>query len=131
MPAVQCPIVNCNYVTPDLDAAIVAALITAHCTSHSQAAAIAAKVERVKRPTICPAGSNEDWSYFLSRWTDYAIATKIEGQDKVTQLLECCDEPLRKDLRSEILKNCLQLFKRNKKYFTLVTRIRFITRGSQ
>ncbi len=29
---------------------------------------------------------------------DYVEATKVEGKDKVIQLLECCDEQLRKDL---------------------------------
>lgn len=44
------------------------------------------------------AGSSEKWSYFLTRWQDYAEATKVTGKDKVVQLLECCDEQLRKDL---------------------------------
>ena len=47
---------------------------------------------------MCAAGSSEEWSYFLSRWSDYTSATKVTGRDKVTQLLECCDEPLRRDL---------------------------------
>jgi hypothetical protein len=55
-------------------------------------------VEKVKRPTISSAGTSEDWSYFLSRWKDYTEATKLKGKDEVLQLLECCDEQLRKDL---------------------------------
>jgi hypothetical protein len=35
---------------------------------------------------------------FLLRWTDYVAATKLDGKDKVIQLLECCEELLRKDL---------------------------------
>ena len=31
-------------------------------------------------------------------WSDYTEATKIAGRDKVVQLIECCDEQLRKDL---------------------------------
>ena len=57
-----------------------------------------AKIEKVRRPTISRAGSSEEWSYFLTRWYDYVEATKINGKDKVIQLLECCDEQLRKDL---------------------------------
>ena len=34
----------------------------------------------------------------MTRWTDYAEATKVQGKDKVIQLLECCEEQLRKDL---------------------------------
>ena len=37
-------------------------------------------------------------TYFKSRWTDYVAATKVTGRDKIIQLLECCDEELRKDL---------------------------------
>ena len=96
MPAVDCPIAGCEYQTPDLDAAIVAALLTAHSAIHTSGHA--AKVEKVKRPTVAAAGTSEEWSYFKSRWSDYVDATKITGKDKVVQLLECCDEPLRKDL---------------------------------
>ena len=97
MPSVRCPIPDCDYVTDDLDAAIVAALITAHSAVHTQNSHVAAKVEKVKRPTVSTAGTSEEWQYFLSRWTDYVEATKLVGKDKVIQLLECCDEPLRKD----------------------------------
>ena len=96
MPVVECPIPGCDYQTADLDAAIVAALITTHSTIHTSGQA--AKVEKVKRPTIDAAGTSEEWSYFTSRWTDYVEATKITGKDRVVQLLECCSEPLRKDL---------------------------------
>ena len=54
------------------------------------------ELEKVKRPTLCAAG--EEWSYFLSRWSDYSSATKVTGRDKVIQLLECCNEPLHRDL---------------------------------
>ena len=88
MPAVACPIPNCEYMTEDLDAVIVAALLTAHSTTHTQGPATAAKVDRVKRPTISAAGTSEDWEYFLSRWADYVSATKVTGRDKTLQLLE-------------------------------------------
>ncbi|XP_071177635.1 uncharacterized protein [Mytilus edulis] len=98
MPAVQCPIPGCDYVTDDLDAAIVAVLITVHSTTHAPGPVTAANVEKVKRPVISTAGTSEEWAYFESRWSDYVEATKIAGRDKVVQLLECCDEQLRKDL---------------------------------
>lgn len=91
MPVVQCPIPGCSYATPDLSDTIVAALITSHTTVHVSATKqpdATPKVEKVKRPTISAAGSSEEWSYFLSRWEDYVMATKITGPDKVIQLLE-------------------------------------------
>ena len=60
MPAVGCPIPGCEYVTDDLDAAIVAALITAHSATHARGVNTTAKVEKVKRPTISGAGTSEE-----------------------------------------------------------------------
>ena len=103
MPSVRCPIDGCTYETPDIDPVIAAALITTHATTHQSpggvaAAAPTARPEKVKRPHISPAGTTEDWQYFKSRWSDYVKATKLNGTDKIIQLLECCDEQLRKDL---------------------------------
>ena len=98
MPTVQCPIPDCTYETGEHDAAIVAALLTAYSMTHAHASHSAAKVEKVKRPTISAAGTHEEWAYFTSRWDEYVAATKITGRDVVIQLLECCDEALRKDL---------------------------------
>ncbi|KAK7108829.1 hypothetical protein V1264_016493 [Littorina saxatilis] len=67
MPAVACPIPDCDYVTEDLDDVIVAALLTAHGTTHTQGPTAAAKIERVRRPVISAAGTSEEWEYFLSR----------------------------------------------------------------
>ena len=102
MPIVSCPIPDCEYSTPDLSDAIVAALLTTHCVTHTAQAGPhtppAHKVETVKRPTIAAAGSSEEWSYFEIRWNDYVNATGISGKQAVIQLLECCEDSLRKDL---------------------------------
>ncbi|OWF53349.1 hypothetical protein KP79_PYT25481 [Mizuhopecten yessoensis] len=50
MPAVACPITDCDYVTDDLDATIVAALITAHSAVHIPKREHAAKVNY---PLLC------------------------------------------------------------------------------
>ena len=107
MPAVPCPFPGCEYKTEDLDAAIVAALITAHSMTHAPGhiPAVRAKVDRVRRPSISAAGTSEQWSYFETRWSQYVAATKIDGCDKVIQLLECCEEPLRKDLTRSTVGN--------------------------
>ena len=100
MPEIACPIEGCPYKTPDVEGVFAAALITTHATTHMSHAGdgTSAKVEKVKRPTISSAGTSEEWAYFTSRWTYYVEATHITGKDKVIQLLECCDEQLRKDL---------------------------------
>ena len=100
MPAVRCPIEGCEYETPNVEAVIAAALITTHATSHQapNEPARTARAEKVKRPSISSAGTTEDWQYFKSRWSDYVRATRLEGTDRIIQLLECCDDQLRKDL---------------------------------
>ena len=100
MPAVRCPIEGCEYETPNVEAVIAAALITTHATSHQapNEPARTARAEKVKRPSISSAGTTENWQYFKSRWSDYVRATRLEGTDRIIQLLECCDDQLRKDL---------------------------------
>lgn len=95
MPVTKCPITECNFETDDVNPAVVAALLTIHATTHT---ATSARIEKVRRPSLSSAGTSEEWSYFLTRWTEYKLATKLGDRDIVFQLLECCDEPLRKDL---------------------------------
>ena len=66
--------------------------------THNNATQKPARAENVRRPSISMGGTSEEWQYFLTRWDDYKIATKIAGVDLVIQLLECCEEDLRKDL---------------------------------
>ena len=79
---------------------LAAALLTTHATTHGSphSATPIARAEKVKRPSVSSAGTTEDWQYFKSRWSDYVKATKLDGTNKVIQLLECCDEQLCKDL---------------------------------
>ena len=102
MPAISCPVPNCTYTTDDVDAAIVAQLLQLHLVTHTQSTATARapsiKVDKVRRPTITSSGTSEEWSYFRTRWKEYVEATGVAGKDLVIQLLECCDEDLRKDL---------------------------------
>ena len=108
MPKYQCPFPECTYETEDVEDALAAVLISVHSNgthmpapTNSNAATQhtnAAKIEKVRRPKISAAGSSEECSYFLTRWQEYVDATKVSGKDKVIQLLERCDENLRKDI---------------------------------
>lgn len=99
MPAVKCPVADCEYKTDDVDPAIVVQLLQIHsAATHTQPQVTPAKVEKVKRPTLSSGGSSEEWTYFMTRWKDYVTATKVTGQEQVVQLLECCDDGLRRDL---------------------------------
>ena len=68
MVKVKCPIGGCQYETPDLSDAIVAALLTTHGTTHSQPASTH-KVPTLKQPTIAADGTTEDWEYFTASMT--------------------------------------------------------------
>ncbi|CAB4033724.1 Transposon Ty3-I Gag-Pol poly [Paramuricea clavata] len=104
MPKHKCPFPKCTYETEDISDELAVVMITIHNTgAHTNTPAPTqltqtCKVERVKRPNVCAGGSSEEWSYFITRWQEYAEATKIQGKEKVIQLLECCDENLRKDM---------------------------------
>ena len=96
---IACPVEGCDYETTAdaTDAALIVQLLKMH-ESASHGNQSSAKVEKVRRPSISAGGTHEEWVYFNTRWTDYVTATKVVGQDRVVQLLECCDETLRKDL---------------------------------
>ena len=98
MPQHECPFPDCAYITNDISDELAAVMLRIHAEVHLSSQQKAAKVENVRRPVVISGGTSEEWSYFVTRWTDYKAATKITGMDKVIQLLECCDEDLRKDL---------------------------------
>ena len=103
MPSFKCSWADCTYVTEETDATVAIQLLSLHNSTHSPVATQStaphtATAEKVKRPTINPAGTCEEWDYFKQRWEDYKQATRLTGKDVIFQLLECCEESLRKDL---------------------------------
>ena len=73
MPKYQCPFPECTYETEDVKDEVAAVLLSVHSTgthaaSPTSAAPAAAKVEKIRRPTVSAAGSSEELSNFLTRW---------------------------------------------------------------
>ena len=100
MPVVECPITNCNFTTADLGEDLVKTLLNmhfqdAHSTPQSPSAATNA-AEKIKRPSIEAGGNAADWTSFVTRWNEYVEATNVTGKAQVLQLLECCNEQLRR-----------------------------------
>ena len=96
MPIINCPYPDCTYATGDITEALAITMLTIHATGvhpanaatpNNQQAAPKPSPQKVKRPTITAAGTNEAWSYFLARWEEYVPATKVTGKEKVIQLL--------------------------------------------
>ena len=103
MPSFECSWTDCTYTTEDTETNVALQLLTIHDGTHrpgvvQTSATNSNTAEKVKRPTIGPAGTSEEWSYFEQRWEDYKQATKLTGHDIIYQLLECCEESLRRDL---------------------------------
>ena len=104
MAPIACPVPDCTYTFQEgLDNTAFIALLdlharTAHAAPAPQAPLPRIKAETVRRPIISASGTEEEWCYFLQRWNTYKQATKLTGADIIFQLLETCEEPLRRDL---------------------------------
>ena len=100
MVRVTCSWEGCTYKTEDMEAEMAVKLLTIHDRQHQHETSgnATCKVEKVKRPVVESSGTSEDWRCFLQRWGDYKKATGVRGEELVLQLLECCDETLRRDL---------------------------------
>ena len=106
MADIRCPAPQCNLSWPSTTPPeIILKLLdmherTAHppTTPTTVPTATGVKAEKVKRPVISASGTSEEWTYFTQRWAEYKRATHLVGEDINFQLLECCDEALRKDM---------------------------------
>ena len=98
MVALNCPIEGCTYATGGIEAAQVIALFTVHGYSHAPCAYQQAKPDKLSRPKVSKENTSEDWEYFITRRDAYKTATRIADHDATLQLLECCEDSLRKDL---------------------------------
>ena len=98
MSGTACPVSDCKYtIRAGTDPAVVVQLLQMHQhDAHTRPMSI--KAEKASRPKVTAAGSSEDWEYFSSRWSEYKKAANLTDTDCVVQLLECCDESLRRDL---------------------------------
>ena len=110
MPAIQCSIAGCDYVTPDVGENLVITLITTHALQHQQPAAPTAqatgparqKAPRIDRPTISRGTSQEDWNTFIRKWSLFKNGTDIPQNQLTTQLWQCCDNELESDLFKDV-----------------------------
>ena len=91
---------QCTWSTQEEDRTTLIILLQMHerAIHPTPPASTTAQVEKIRRPTITAGGTTEEWSYFLQRWATYKAATHIKGPEAVYQLLDCCEEQLRRDL---------------------------------
>ena len=105
MAPIECPAPNCTQTfQEDLDPNVLLRLLDLHAQTAHPAPTVApqampsTRTEKVRRPNIATSGTSEDWSYFLARWAEYKSATRLQANEVLFQLMECCEEPLRKDI---------------------------------
>ena len=104
MPEIRCGNNTCDYTTGDVSEEFAVLMFKSHLTQHAlpeqQNNNIdhTGRTEKVKKPTVSQACTPEDWSYFESRWGDYKELTSIKEGSIVVNLMECCDEDLRKNI---------------------------------
>ena len=105
MPEIPCPAGNCEATfRDDLPEAVLLQLIALHkqavhpTNNTTEQMTQSTRMEKVKRPTVPSGGNSEDWDYFLMRWTEYKLATRLTGQDILSQLTECTSDDFRRDL---------------------------------
>ena len=66
-----------------------------HCQAVHAQPQQSSKAEKPKRPELASEVSDEDWNYFKTRWNQYKTATNLQGEEIISQLMECCSEQLR------------------------------------
>ena len=99
MTAIPCEFSGCDWKSPPGSLNTVVKFLEIHVNArHSTNRQNAsAKPEKAKRPEIGAELSDEDWNYFLSRWSAYKKATNLTGEEITLQLMECCCEELRRN----------------------------------
>ena len=58
------------------------------------AASAGVKVEKARRPTLQDGVTEADWVWFMECWRRYKIKTKVEGDQVISELWECCSSEL-------------------------------------
>ena len=103
MPAIECPIADCTYVTDDVDAVAAAALLNIHAIVHRQdSSTVKQKPPKIARPVLTRGSTDEEWNTFIKRWELFKQGTDIPTGQITTQLLKCCETDLEEDIFKDI-----------------------------
>ena len=100
MPEIQCPILGCEYVTADVDAAVAASLLLIHNNVHLTGSGCSQKQKppKIDRPKVCKGISEEAWNIFIFKWEMFKEGTSLTVKETMHQLFQCCDEDLSEDI---------------------------------
>ena len=96
MPAIQCHIADCPFVTEDVGDAVAAVVLSHHlASSHPPTAPAPAKRPVVSKPTVSTNIFAEEWASFLSDWEVYKGSVAIPDGQTGIYLVDCCSDDLR------------------------------------
>lgn len=97
MPRTRCLVNDCNWVSDDSAASLVAAQLNSHMFNHNVANAqpqVSHDRTKIEHPKITTGCTPERFSYFKTRWTAYKQITNLHEDSKASHLLQCCEEDL-------------------------------------
>ena len=97
MPVTRCLVDNCEWISDDAAASLVAAQLNSHMFNHNTTNAqprVRHDRTKIEHPKITTNCTPERFSYFKTRWTAYKQITDLPEDMKASHLLECCEEPL-------------------------------------
>ena len=97
MPRTRCLVNDCNWVSDDSSASLVAAQLNSHMFNHNVANTqpqVSHDRTKIEHPKITTGCAPERFSYFKTRWTAYKQITNLHEDRKASHLLQCCEEDL-------------------------------------
>ena len=102
MVVLDCVDEGCGWKTGNLSEALALELVKLHVSAAHKAATVKSeggkpRPESPKRPEVQGDITDEEWLYFVSRWSGYKDANGISGAELLAQLRDCMEEGVRRD----------------------------------
>ena len=81
MPAINCSIPGCEYITEGVDAILAATQLNIHAFVHHQDANVTVSIKqrppKTEQPVVSQGSMEEEWCTFLQRWDLFNQGTDI------------------------------------------------------
>ena len=97
MPAIPCHIAGCTFVTPNVDNAVAAVMLSHHLSSAHPAPA-QRKAPVIPQPKVTGNIYEDQWDSFTREWTVYKETVFIVDGTLPVYLLACCSPELKSNV---------------------------------
>ena len=100
MPTARCPIVDCDFITEDGDAQVIAVSLSIHGATHNAAALATFNVKKPDRPEAEEDMTEAEWNEFKFHFEIYKRDARIVGKADIirSELLNRCSKSVRTHL---------------------------------